>query len=200
MNGIPSIMERLRREAQAQRQEAHAQMEAQLTQLHREFQEQARQLARQEALRGQQEVLLLRRQQESQTALECRQLLLSARQDCVDEAFSTAEKQLHSLPRAQRIRLLARLAAAPGCGGVLILSPEDRSLGEAVVEQARRLCPDVRFTLSAQTRPLGGGLLLQSGRVTYDGSFATRLQLLREELATRVAAILSEETEADPHV
>lgn len=192
MNGIDKIMERIRQDAQAQQDEARAQTEEQLERIRQDAQAQAEQLRHEQALQGQQAAQRRREQLHSSAGMERRQQLLAEKQSCIDEAFAAAARQLRSLPREEYAQVLARLAAAVGCGREeLILSAEDRAeLGQAVVEQANALKAGAAFTLSAQTRDLHGGLILKDGNVEYNCSFDTQLRLLRESMAAQVAAIL----------
>ena len=124
--------------------------------------------------------------------MERRQLLLAAKQGCIDEAFARAAQALRDLPRQDYVALLARLAAENGSGDEeLVLSAADRdAVGPAVVDAANALKPGAAFTLSSESRDLGGGLVLKRGLVEVNCTFDTRLRQLRQEMATDVAQIL----------
>ncbi len=122
--------------------------------------------------------------------MEARQLVLGEKQRCIDEAFSLALERLRAMPPAEYASLLGALARQNGRGDEeLILSPADRAaLGEAVLTAANG--EGARFTLSSQTRELGGGVVLRQGPVEIDCSFPTQLGALRRACAGEVAQIL----------
>ena len=124
--------------------------------------------------------------------MERRQMLLSAKQSCIDEAFARAAEALRHLPRQEYIALLAKLAADNGSGSEeLILSRADHdAIGQDVVSAANAAKPGAAFTLSAETRELGGGLVLKKGQVEVNCAFETALRQLRQEMASDVAGIL----------
>jgi V/A-type H+-transporting ATPase subunit E len=124
--------------------------------------------------------------------MERRQLLLGAKQACIDEAFSKAAEALRALPRDEYVSLLARVAADNGEGTEeLILSAADReAVGADVVSAANATKAGAAFTLSDETRELGGGLVLKKGQVEINCAFDTRLRQLRQEMASDVARIL----------
>lgn len=119
-------------------------------------------------------------------------MLLAAKQGCIDDAFAKAADALRALPRDAYIALLAKLAAGNGTGTEeLILSAADHdAVGTAVVSAANAAKPGAAFTLSAETRELGGGLVLKNGPVEINCAFDTTLRQLRQELASDVAHVL----------
>ncbi len=124
--------------------------------------------------------------------MERRQLLLSTKQACIDEAFDRAALALRELPREEYVALLAKTAAAAGTGcEEIVLSAADReSVGADVVAAAN--ASGAAFTLSDETRELGGGLVLKKGKVEVNCSFDTQLRQLRQEMASDVARVLFE--------
>ncbi|MFR6695443.1 MAG: hypothetical protein ACLUS6_16425 [Dysosmobacter sp.] len=90
------------------------------------------------------------------------------------------------------IDLLASLAAENGQGGeALVFSAADRdTVGQAVVDAANGKKPGAGFTLAADTRETGGGVVLQRGRMEINCGFAELLRRARQEDSSAVAAVL----------
>ena len=88
--------------------------------------------------------------------------------------------------------LLASLAAENGQGGeALVFSAADRdTVGQAVVDAANGKKPGAGFTLAADTRETGGGVVLQRGRMEINCGFAELLRRARQEDSSAVAAVL----------
>ena len=124
--------------------------------------------------------------------LACRQRVLAAKQELIDEAFARAAKALTALPQAEYIDLLATLAVENGSGDEeLLLSAADRdAVGAAVVEAANRKKAGAAFRLSEETRDTGGGLVLRRDRVELNCSFTEKLRQLRQEESSAVAKLL----------
>ena len=124
--------------------------------------------------------------------LACRQRVLAAKQQLIDEAFARTAQALAALPQAEYVDLLASLAAENGSGDEeLLLSKADRdAVGAAVVEAANAKKPGAAFRLSEETRDTGGGLVLRRGRVELNCSFTEKLRQLRQEESSAVAQLL----------
>ena len=87
-----------------------------------------------------------------------------------------ALKQLSELPDGEYVGLLAGLAAKASSTGreEVILSQKDRArYGKQVVTQANERLGDGHLTLSVQTRPIRGGLILSDGDVEVNCTFET---------------------------
>ena len=89
--------------------------------------------------------------------------------------------------------LLAGLAAEASSTGreEVILSQKDRArYGKQVVTQANERLGDGHLTLSVQTRPIRGGLILSDGDVEVNCTFETLVRLLRGEMDRTVVEVL----------
>lgn len=192
MKGLEKITDRIRADAQSEIQAICAEGDARAAEVTASYQTQAQQFTAQESERTAQAVETLLQRGARSDAMEQGKALLSAKQDCLDEAFRLAEQKLRSLPQSEYAEVLARIAAGAGSGAEeVILSAEDAAaIGETVVRRANELKAGAAFTLSQETRPLEGGLVLKCGAVEINCAFATQLRLLRQTMAADVAAIL----------
>ena len=113
-----------------------------------------------------------------------------------ERAFAAALKQLSDLPDEEYVGLLAGLAGlaaeASSTGREeVILSQKDRArYGKQVVTQANERLGDGHLTLSVQTRPIRGGLILSDGDVEVNCTFETLVRLLRGEMDRTVVEVL----------
>ena len=197
MNGIEKISARILADAEAEAAAIRAQAEEKAAQIRAEYDRK---------LEDEQQRLTLEARNEAQKQLErgqgaarmaARRQVLEKKQALVDKAFRTAEQQLLSLPEADYTRLCAQLAAQASVTGseTLIFSEADRArVGEAAVqlanEQLEKAGRLAKLTLSAETRPMRGGVVLKNGRVETNGSIGTLVDGLRPELSGKVAGRL----------
>lgn len=133
----------------------------------------------------------------SAAEMESRKMTLAAKQEVLDQAFDLALQKLLSLPQADYAALLAKLAASAARTGreQIILNPEDRkNLGTQVVSQANQLLSKAgdcaKLSLSEQTRPIQGGLLLSDGAVEVNCALETLVRLSRTEATGEVSKLL----------
>ena len=192
MNGLEKINQRIRQDGSDEIAAIQAEAEGRVRSIRADFRAQIVQMEAEAAERRARTVAERLERLGGSAEMERRQLLLAAKQGCIDEAFARAAQALRDLPRQDYVALLARLAAENGSGDEeLVLSAADRdAVGPAVVDAANALKPGAAFTLSSESRDLGGGLVLKRGLVEVNCTFDTRLRQLRQEMATDVAQIL----------
>ena len=192
MNGLKKINQRIRQDGSDEVAAIQAEAEGRVRSIRADFRAQIAQMEAEAAERRARTVAERMERLGGSADMERRQMLLAAKQGCIDEAFARAARALENLPRQDYVALLARLAAENGNGDEeLVLSAADRdAVGPAVVAAANALKPGAAFTLSSESRDLGGGLVLKRGLVEVNCTFDTRLRQLRQEMATDVAQIL----------
>ena len=125
--------------------------------------------------------------------LDARKLELAAKQEMLKKAYDLALEKLENLPDDQAVALLARLAVEASSTGreQVILSQKDRArYGKAAVTRANEKLGEGRLTLSEQTRPIRGGLILSDGDVEINCTFETLVDLQRGEMDRQVARVL----------
>ena len=129
--------------------------------------------------------------------LECRKLELAAKQGMIQKAFDQALDSLLNLPEQDYVKLLAALAAKAARTGKeqVILSQKDRTRygKQAVTAANEALGGKGNLTLSQESRPIKGGLILSDGDVEVNCAFETLVRLQRGELEREVAKVLFDE-------
>lgn len=192
MNGLDKIIARMESDIRAECDALAANAAENAAAIRRDYQAQADAAARDSAQRAQTQAAEHLEHLNGSSQLACRQRVLAAKQQLIDEAFARTAQALAALPQADYIDLLAALAAENGSGDEeLLLSARDReAVGAAVVDAANARKPGASFHLSGETRDTGGGLVLRRGRVELNCSFTEKLRQLRQEESSTVARLL----------
>ena len=193
MNGIEKITARIETDAKGEIAEILREGEAKAAQIRASYQTQADLTAKAAAAAGKEAAQRQAERLESAAQMEAKQMLLAAKQSCLDEAFEKARQQLLGLPDGQYSDLLAKIAAKASRTGKeeIILSAKDhKRVGEKVVEKANFILGNGKLTLAGETREMDGGLILRDGQVEVNCAFETQLRVLREDMTAEFAAIL----------
>ena len=192
MNGLDKIIARMESDIRAECDALAANAAENAAAIRRDYQAQADAAARDSAQRAQTQAAEHLEHLNGSSQLACRQRVLAAKQQLIDEAIARTAQALAALPQADYIDLLAALAAENGSGDEeLLLSARDReAVGAAVVDAANARKPGASFHLSGETRDTGGGLVLRRGRVELNCSFTEKLRQLRQEESSAVARLL----------
>lgn len=192
MNGLDKIIARMEADTRVECDALAANAAGNADAILRDYQAQADAVARDSAQRAETQAAEHLEHLNGSSQLVCRQRVLAAKQQLIDEAFARTTQALTALPQAEYVDLLASLAAENGSGDEeLLLSKTDRdAVGAAVVEAANAKKPGAAFRLSEETRDTGGGLVLRRGRVELNCSFTEKLRQLRQEESSAVAQLL----------
>ena len=192
MNGLEKIVARMEADTQAACDVLAASAAENAAAILRDCQAQADAVTRDSAQRAEAQAAEHLEHLNGSSQLACRQRVLAAKQQLIDEAFARAAQALAALPQAEYVDLLAALAAENGSGDEeLLLSARDReAVGAAVVDAANAKRPGTAFRLSDETRDTGGGLVLRRDRVELNCSFTEKLRQLRQEESSAVAKLL----------
>ena len=141
---------------------------------------------------------------ESQAQIQVEAIRRKGQQDAVfrqerlvDEAKMQARRDILATKQEKEyVALLADLAvkASSTKKEAVIFSQKDRTrYGKTVVTQANEKLGGGHLTLSEQTRPIKGGLILQDSQVETNCSFEVLIHLQRNTLSAEVAQVLFKE-------
>lgn len=139
MNGIEKITQRMEDDAQREINEVLTAARAQADEITRRSREQADRESAAIVARGESAAAEREKRLESMAEMESRKLVLAAKQEVLDEAFTMALEKLCTLPDEEYIELLATLAVKAARTGreKVIFSQKDRNrVGKAVVTRA----------------------------------------------------------------
>ena len=192
MNGIEKVAARIVSDAQQEAALRKQETEARAAQLRAQADAEAQELRRRllaegEAAAEKRFSLLV-----SSAETENRKRSLGTKQELLSAAFARAVELLRALDRDKYVKLLAALAARASETGTeqIILNPEDRAAcGEEIAAEANRLSGK-SLTLSGETRPIVGGLILSQGRIEVNCALDTLAELRRSELSAEAARML----------
>ena len=193
MEGIEKITAKIVQDAQAEIARMNQETDEKVRSIAEAAQAQADKETADTLARGQRAAQERLERLKSAAKMEQRKLELAAKQEMLAKAYDRAMERLTSLPDGEYVGLLAGLAAKASSTGreEVILSQKDRArYGKQVVTQANERLGDGHLTLSVQTRPIRGGLILSDGDVEVNCTFETLVRLLRGEMDRTVVEVL----------
>lgn len=136
----------------------------------------------------------------SAAALEARKALLAVKRQAVDQAFRDAQRALAELPESTYRDLLTRLACQGAYTGeeAVLFNPADHQRHGAFVVAAanaqRATAGHIgKLTLSPETRPLKGGLVLKEGPIETVCTLERLIAEVKGALEGEVASCLFEQ-------
>ncbi|MGI6190244.1 MAG: V-type ATP synthase subunit E [Eubacterium sp.] len=142
--------------------------------------------------RGKEDKLKVISRRQSVADIDSRKLLLQTKQEKLNACFSKAAEEAADLEPGEYVAFLTGIAAETGLKKAeVILNARDREkVGEALMKALKKEIPGSAFTLSEETRPFSGGLMLRDGKVYINGTIESFAKEAREELAEKAAEIL----------
>ena len=115
--------------------------------------------------------------------MEARKSILALKQEMVDAAFAAALERICTMPQADYVAYLAKLAAQAATTGTeaLVFNAKDQAAcGQAVADAANALL----------AQHLRAGFVLQQGDIEVNCAVETIAELCRSDLAAQVAEVL----------
>ena len=197
MKGLEKITQRISAEAEKEAEAILSDGEETAASIRTEYGKRARDTF--ESLLNQGKDLLEQKVQRAGRAgrLDANKDIRALKQEMVGESYRKAKELILAMPEADYIRFLAREAGSASLTGreELILSPEDKErLGEKLLKAANDVCRERglagAMTLSRETRPIRGGLVLHQGDIEVNCTLDTLLELSRGSLDAEVARTL----------
>ena len=192
MNGIEKIAERILSDARAEADAVRQEAEASANEVRQQAEQDAAALKAQLIREGTAEADALYARLVASADTDAKKSALAVKQEMLGRAFALAVEKLRSLPEQDYVRLLASLADQASETGTeqIILNAEDREkYGEAIVKQANALSGRT-LTLSEETRPIVGGLILTQGRIEMNCTLDALAARSRTELSAEAARLL----------
>ena len=191
MNGIDKVAARIVSDAQQEASALKAEAQARAAEMKDAADKHAAELrktllAESEADAEKQYALLV-----AAAETEAKKETLRVKQELLSQAFDRALMLLRSLDDARYVRLLSELAQKASETGreEILLNPEDREkYGSSLSEELRRA--GTELTLSTETRPIVGGLILSQGKIEVNCALDRLAELYRSELAGEAARLL----------
>ena len=196
MTGIEKITGRIEADARAEAANITAEAKAKCAEIRAEYEKKAED-AYWETLRSGVKECEDRADRLGRLAgMEARKSTLNLKQTMVGEAFDLAVKKICEMPQGDYVTVMAKLAAkaASGREAVAFNASDRERCGADIVAAANVLLAEQgkpgELTLSADTRPIRAGFVLQQGDVEINCAVETLAELSRGDLAGKVAAVL----------
>jgi len=192
MNGIEKITQRISAGAQAEIDRVLGEERAEAEQITARYKAQADAEAADLDAKNKKAAAEREERLAGTAQMEARKAALAAKQEMVERAYDLALKKLCSLPGEKYTEVLAALlvqASSTGKEEVIFSDKDRRKVGKAAVEKANK-DGGKKLTLSGETREMAGGLILRDGQVEVNCAFETELRVIRDDMASEIAAIL----------
>lgn len=190
MNGIENIIKRIDDEAKAQAEQIMAQAESDAAAMRGEYAKKCEEIRNAIIERGKKSASERESRLCGVAGLEARKTSLAKKQELITHAFDAAVEKLNALSDDERADALASLAlrAADGGKGEIILSASERAaIGDKIIAKCSA---NSGITLSAETREIGGGLILRDGASEVNCTFEALVYGQRDSLGREIADIL----------
>ncbi|MCR5774523.1 MAG: hypothetical protein K6G42_05515 [Lachnospiraceae bacterium] len=136
---------------------------------------------------------------ESAAALLKRKAILSEKQAIIAEVFDDAEQKLISLPDAQYIDTITKIAvknALPEEGTIIFSAADKKRLPASFEADLNSKLKGGRLKVSDETIDAAGGFILSYGGIEQNCTFKALIDASREKLTDKVSKVLFDKTEA----
>ena len=193
MKGTEKIIAHIQADAKAQADAILAQAEAKCAEIRETYEQQAKEAYAERIRAGVKSNQDRLDSMDRLTKMEGRKAILALKQEMVGESFDLAVDKLVSLPEAQYVAFLAKLAAKASVTGdeEIVLNARDRkAVGAKVVEAANTKLGGGRLTLSKETGDFKGGLILRRGSIEANCTAELLVDLCRDDMAAELAGVL----------
>ena len=197
MNGIEKIIDHIKAESDAECRTIAKEAEKKSAEIEKQYEKAALEEYGKLTEKGEKDAALHIERLGHVASLEAKKKVLTVKQELVSKSFERAAEQLVSLPEADYIALLTRLAAEASRTGneEIVLNKNDRErVGAAVCDKANNALKErgkaAGLKLSNQTRSMRGGLILVSGDIEVNCSIDALISQYKNELSSKVAAVL----------
>ena len=193
MKGTEKIIAHIQADADAQAAEILAEAEAKSAAIRETYEQKAKQAYAERIRAGVRENQDRLDSMERLAKMESRKAVLALKQDMVAKSFDRAVDRLVTLPEAQYVALLTKLAvkASVTHDEEIVLNARDKkAVGEKLVKAANEKLGGGRLRLASETGSFKGGLILRRGSIEANCTAELLVDLCREEMAAELAGIL----------
>lgn len=197
MNGLDRITSRIIAEAEEETKIVLDEAKEKADAVLKEFEAKAKEEYDSRFAAGKEEIRQNYQRIERTMTLDAKKDSLSLKQEMIVRAYEMAKNKILNLDEKDYVAFLARQAgnaAITGNEEVILNENDSRSIGEKVVASANSILKErgipQNLKLSADSRPISGGLMLKEGDVEVNCSLDTLLELSRNSLDAEIAGIL----------
>jgi len=197
--GMDQLKDHLLAQTEAKIKALQTEVEAKIAESMAEFTKEAEETYWKHATAGKQTIDQRAQGLADTAAMESRKQVLSFKQELMEKTFALALERLSDLSEEKYLKLLVNSVVKASQNGQerLIFSMRDRgSYGKRVTiaanEALEAMGREGKLTMSEETRPIRGGVILTDGLVDVNCSIEALLTVAKRELIIPVAATLFE--------
>lgn len=193
MNGIEKITQRLNAETQSSVDSILSEAKSKAAEVEAGAKAEAEKISAELRLRGARNAADREERLISVAQMEARKIILAAKQEMMEEAFSKALADMCGASDEVYAKTCANLlvkAAPDGTGEVIFAEAAKEGVGAKAVSMANELLSGGKLTLSDKARPIRGGFILVKGNVEINCSYETLVRLQKSEVSGELAELL----------
>ena len=200
MNGIEKIVSRIESEAGQEADKIRAEAQAQCEEIGNQYEKTAQDEYWRIVRAGVKDCELRVQHLSKTAAMEAKKSLLSLKQEMILCAFERAKELIRALPEGEYVAFLARMAAQAASVGteeVIFNDRDKKQFGNAAVDGANELLKargiSAKLTVSEQTKPIFGGVIVKHGDIEANCSIESLVELCRNDLVPQVVEVMFDE-------
>jgi len=193
MKGTEKIIAHIQADADAEAAEILARADARCAEIRESYEQKAKEAYAERIRAGVRENQDRLDSMERLANMEGRKAILALKQDMVARSFERAVEKLVTLPEAEYIALLAKLAVGASVTGdeeIVLNARDKKAVGDKLVKAANEKLGGGHLRLARDTGSFRGGLILRRGNIEANCTAELLVDLCREDMAAELAGVL----------
>jgi len=193
MKGTEKIIAHIQADADAEAAEILARADARCAEIRESYEQKAKEAYAERIRAGVRENQDRLDSMERLANMEGRKAILALKQDMVARSFERAVEKLVTLPEAEYIALLAKLAVGASVTGdeeIVLNARDKKAVGDKLVKAANEKLGGGHLRLAGDTGSFRGGLILRRGNIEANCTAELLVDLCREDMAAELAGVL----------
>ena len=193
MKGTEKIIARIQADADAQAAEILARADARCAEIRETYEQKAKEAYAERIRAGVRENQDRLDSMERLANMEGRKAILALKQDMVARSFERAVEKLVTLPEAQYIALLTKLAVGASVTGdeeIVLNARDGKTVGDKLIKAANEKLGGGHLRLAQDAGGFRGGLIMRRGNIEVNCTAELLVDLCREDMAAELAGVL----------
>ncbi len=183
--GLNEIIKKIKEEADKKIKEIKEKAEQEINKIEKKYQEEIEKKKNQILTLAKEEVDKKIKQTQIEASSETKNLILSKKQEILDEIYQEVLNELLRLNDEDYLKLLLILIKkCPEKGEIIPAKNREKITEKAILESKKDL------NLSYKSLPIKGGFIFSSSDLEIDNSFENLIKIIREKTEIEVAKIL----------
>lgn len=188
---IDSITSKIMKEAEAYSREQHEKADIEVKAILDEARSEAAKISEKRKNEAETDAKLLTDRRISVAGLEKRKMILSAKQEVIDECFKDAMDRLTSMAQDEYVSfIMSQISEHMDGSGELLLNKRDRDKYGARISEA---LSDTGITLSDENADISGGCILRQDNISYVASSDKLLDDIKKDSVKEISDMLFSE-------